>query len=121
MKKFFFIIWANPKFYQTLVFLSKYLSVNNYKIYILHRKIRKNKDFIGRLDFGHKAKFLYCPIDFKFFPTSVNYVIFILFVVFAFFLINPSKVILFNRYALLSSLFIGFFKKKKCSFFLSQF
>ena len=121
MKKFFFIIWANPKFYQTLVFLSKYLSINNYKIYILHRKIRKNKDFIGRLDFGHKAKFLYCPIDFKFFPTSVNYVIFILFVVFAFFLINPSKVILFNRYALLSSLFISIFKKKNVHFFYHNF
>ena len=38
MKVFFFIIWADPKFYNSLVFLSKHLSDENNKIYIAPRQ-----------------------------------------------------------------------------------
>ena len=31
MKKLFFVIWGDPKFYQTIIFLSQYLSEKNYE------------------------------------------------------------------------------------------
>ena len=48
MKKIFFIIWADPKFYHTLIFLSQKLSKNNNKVYILQRNVPKNKEIIKK-------------------------------------------------------------------------
>ena len=58
MKILFFIIWDDANFYNSLVFLSKYLSNKDNKIYIFCKKPEKDKDIVGQLDFGKNSEFV---------------------------------------------------------------
>ena len=57
MKKIFLIIWGDPKFYQTLIFLSQKFSNNQFKVYILSRNLENFKDVIKKVNFGKNVKF----------------------------------------------------------------
>ena len=119
MKKCFFVIWDDPKFYQTIIFLSQYLSKKNYKIYIIHKKPKKN--FIGNINFGKNTKLISYSFNFKIFSNYFNYLGFVLFAYLKFINIKPEKIIFFNRYALLSLFFLNFFKKKDDKFIYHNF
>ena len=61
-KKIFFLIWANPKFYQTLISLSKHFTKKNYKVYILTQNIKTKFDMLENVDFGKESKIIYHPL-----------------------------------------------------------
>lgn len=110
---FFFIIWANPKFYQTLIFLAQYLSKKNYKVYILAKKSRNNQNIIEKINFGRNVKIFYAPETPFFLPNFFNLFIFIFFCLFKCFSIKPKNIIFFNKFALLCLPLIIFFKRGK--------
>ena len=110
---FFFIIWANPKFYQTLIFLAQYLSKKNYKVYILAKKSKNNQNIIEKINFGRNTKILYAPETPFFLPNFFNFLIFIFFCLFKCFFIKPKNIIFFNKFALFCLPFIIFFKRGK--------
>ena len=56
MKKVFFVIWGDPKFYQTLISLSQKLSNNNFKVFIISRNLEKDKDVIKKVNFGKNVE-----------------------------------------------------------------
>jgi len=112
MKKIFLIIWADPKFYQTLIFLSQKFSKNKFKVYIVCRNLKNFKDVIKEVNFGKNVKLLKSPnfLNTKF--NLLNYIIFNFFIVIHLILKNPKNVIYFNKKALLNILFAKIFKKK---------
>ena len=87
---FFFIIWANPKFYQTLIFLAQYLSKKNYKVYILAKKSKDNQNIIEKINFGRNTKILYAPDTPFFYQIFLIFLFFIFFVFFNFFLLTKK-------------------------------
>jgi hypothetical protein len=111
-KKIFFIVWGNPKFYQTLVSLSKYLSQKDYKVYILAQKINTKEDIIENIDFGRHSKILYHPLHFSYFPNLFNFFTFIIYSLFLFLNFRPANTVLFNQHALFCAPLIKLFKKK---------
>ena len=76
-KKIFFIIWANPKFYQTLISLSKHFTKKNYKVYILTQNIKTKFDMLENVDFGKESKIIYHPLYSAYFPNILNFFTFI--------------------------------------------
>ena len=112
MKKFFFIIWGDPKFYQTLIFLSQKIASQNSKIYILSRNLDHKKNIIKKINFGNNVTILKCPKIISRFSNFFEYFIFFLFVGFQFFLKKPSSVIFFNKKALYTILLLNVFKFK---------
>ena len=112
MKKIFLIIWADPKFYQTLIFLSQKFSKNKFEVYIIFRNLTHYKDVIKKVNFGKNVKLLKSPnfLNSKF--NLLNYIIFNFFIVIHLILKNPKNVIYFNKKALLNILFAKIFKKK---------
>ena len=111
-KKIFFIVWGNPKFYQTLVSLSKYLSQKDYKVYILAQKINTKEDIIENTDFGRHSKILYHPLHCSYFPNLFNFFTFIIYSLFLFLNFRPANTVLFNQHALFCAPLIKLFKKK---------
>ena len=77
MKVFFFIIWADPKFYNSLVFLSKHLSNQNNKIYLFCKKPSKDEDIIGSLDFGSNCEVIYHEKK-NYLSIKIEFILFIL-------------------------------------------
>ena len=57
MKVIFFVLWGNPKFYQTLIFLAQSFSKKGFRVYILSRNTKKEKDIIKNVSFGKNSKF----------------------------------------------------------------
>ena len=112
MKKIFLIIWADPKFYQTLIFLSKKFSKNKFEVYILCRNLTNFKDVIKKVNFGKNVNLLKPPNFFNYKFNLLNYVIFNFFIIIHLILKNPKNVIYFNKKALLNILFARIFKKK---------
>jgi len=112
VKKIFLIIWADPKFYQTLVFLSQKFSKNKFKVYIVCRNLTNFKDVIKKVNFGKNVKLLKSPnfLNAKF--NLLNYIIFNFFIVIHIILKNPKNVIYFNKKALFNIFFAKIFKKK---------
>jgi glycosyltransferase involved in cell wall biosynthesis len=110
---FFFIIWANPKFYQTLIFLAQYLSKKNYKVYILAKKPKNYQNIIEKINFGRNTKILYAPETPFFLPNFFNFFIFIFFCLFKCFSIKPKHIIFFNKFALFCLPFVRLFKRGK--------
>lgn len=108
MKKFFFIIWDDANFYNSLVFLSKYLSENN-KIYIFCKKPEKNYDFAGNLDFGKNFEFIYF-FNRKIFSNKILYLFFFFKSIFYLKIKEPDYVIFFNSKSIF---FIHLFKLMK--------
>ena len=106
MKVFFFIIWADPKFYNSLVFLSKHLSNQNNKIYLLCKKPSKDEDIIGSLDFGSNCKVIYHEKK-NYLSIKIDFILFILKCLFYSIKLKPDNIICFNFHA---ALFINFFR-----------
>ena len=55
-KKIFLILWGNPDFYQTLIFLSKYLDKKGYDIYLFRKASDKYNNLSKNLSFGKNCK-----------------------------------------------------------------
>tara|TARA_B100000787_G_scaffold20931_1_gene14227 strand:+ start:14908 stop:16059 length:1152 start_codon:yes stop_codon:yes gene_type:complete len=108
---FFFIIWANPKFYQTLIFLAQHLSKKNCKVFILARKPEKQDDIIEAINFGKNTKIIYSPKLPFFCSNSISLFIFIFFCLFHFIFKKPKKIIFFNKSSLLCLPLMKIFKK----------
>ena len=86
MNKIFFVIWGDPKFYQTLIFLCNKLSSHGHKILIISKKHEKKNDFIKDVNFRKNIKILNIPfIDFKLF-NIFNFTIFFLYHINLFFI-----------------------------------
>ena len=71
-KKILFFILKDPKFYQTLIFLSQYLSEKNYEINIFCKKPKIDKDIIEEINFGKNTIIRFYPLNFKFLPNFIN-------------------------------------------------
>ena len=112
MKKIFLIIWGDPKFYQTLIFLSQKLSNDKFKVYIVCRNLTNFKDVIQKVNFGKNVKLLKSPnfINYKF--NFINYLIFNFFIIIQLIFKNPNRVIYFNKKALFNVLISKIIKKK---------
>ena len=121
MNKIFFVIWGDPKFYQTLIFLCNKLSSHGHKILIISKKNEKKNDFIKDVNFRKNIKILNIPfIDFKLF-NIFNFTIFF-FTTLIYFLFNkPGKVIFFNKKALMTTLILKFFKNNDTKFIYHNF
>ena len=121
MKKIFFVIWGDPKFYQTLIFLSKKLSKDGYKILIISKKHEKKNDFVKDVNLGKNVKILNMPfIDFKLF-NIFNYTIFLFSTLVLFLFNKPRRIIFFNKKALMTTLILKFFKNKNTKFIYHNF
>lgn len=121
MKKFFFICWGDPKFYQTLIFLAQFLSRKGFKVYILSKNNEKKKDIIKDVNFG-KNIYLIQPSNFlSNYGNIFDYIIFNFFILKNFITIKPEYIIFFNKKALYNSLLLKFFKRKKIKFIYHNF
>lgn len=123
-KKIFIILWGDTDFYQTIFFLSKYLSKNDYYVYILRRKSNNLSKLNNNVDYGKNSKilnlslgsgfnnFIFNLIDLFYFSIqSLKYFLFI----------NPEKVIFFNYKSLYIQLLFNLFKKKYNKFIYHNF
>ena len=61
MKTIFFILWGDPKFYQTLIFLAQFLSKKGFRVFILSKNTKKEKEIIKNVNFGKNSKVINCP------------------------------------------------------------
>ena len=111
MKVFFFIIWADPKFYNSLVFLSKHLSDENNKIYLFCKKPSKEEDIIGSLDFGSNCKVIYHEKK-NYLSLKIELILFILKCLFYSLKLKPDNIIFFNFHAASFINFFRIFRKK---------
>ena len=112
MKNIFLVIWGDPKFYQTLIFLSKKFSSDKFKVSILCRNTDNTKDIIGKVNFGKNTKLLKHPIFLSYNFNILNYIIFNFYIISQIFLNKPDYVIFFNHKSLFNVLFIKMLKKK---------
>ena len=120
-KKIFFVIWADPKFYQTLIFLAQHLSENNCEINIICKKPRIEEDIIESFNFGKNTKVCFYPFNINFLPNFINFIGFSFFCCFQYLLYGPEKIIFFNKFSLLCLALIRFFKKKNSKFIYHNF
>ena len=110
MKIFFFIIWDDANFYNSLVFLSRLISENN-KVYILCKKPEKKHDFAKNAYFGNNFKFIY-SINSKIFPNKILYLFFFIKTLFFFKIKKPDYVVFFNSKSIFFIHLFKLFKKK---------
>ena len=97
MKKIFLIIWGDPKFYQTLIFLSKKFTKQNLEVFILCKNINKKSDIVKNIHFGKNVKLLKSPIFFSRKFNWINYIIFNFYILFQLLFKNPNYLIYFNK------------------------
>ena len=121
MKKIFIIIWADPKFYQTLVSLSQKLSRNKFKVFIISRNLDYDMDIIKKVNFGKNVELLKSPNFINFKLNKLNYLIFNFFIVINLILKKPKNVIYFNRKALFNILIAKLFFKQKTKYIYHNF
>ena len=121
MNRIFFILWGDPKFYQTIIFLAQILSRKGFKVYILSRNTKKYKDIIKQVNFGKKTKIFESPNFFLANSNILDYLVFLFFILFKTFCIKPRCVIFFNKKALFSSILLNLFKRKNVSFVYHNF
>ena len=121
MKIAFFVLWGNPKFYQTLIFLSQFFSRKGFQVIILSKNTKKEKDIVKNINFGKNSKIIRCPNFFSGYSNLIDYIFFIFFVLFNYLLKKPKKIIFFNKKALFSSIILNFFKIKKTKFIYHNF
>ena len=95
MKILFFILWGNPKFYQTLIFLAENLSNKGFEVFILSRNSRSQKDIIKKVNLGIKTKILESPSIFTGTFNLADYFMFIIFVFFKTFSLKNHKILFF--------------------------
>ena len=112
MKNIFLVIWGDPKFYQTLIFLSQKFSSDKFKVFILCRNSINTKDIIKKVNFGKNTKLLKSPIFLSNNFNILNYIIFNFYIIIQLFLKEPNHIIFFNKKSLFNILFVKIFKKK---------
>jgi len=112
MKKIFLIIWGDPKFYQTLIFLSQKFAYKKFEVFILCRNFDNLRDVVKKVNFGKNVKLIKSPNFLNFRFNFLNYLIFNFFILFHIILKNPKNVIYFNKKALFNILIIKIFIKK---------
>tara|TARA_Y100000294_G_scaffold163970_1_gene170337 strand:+ start:5480 stop:6649 length:1170 start_codon:yes stop_codon:yes gene_type:complete len=120
-KNFFFVIWADPKFYQTLFFLSQHFSEKNYEINIFCKKSEIEQDINGEINFGKNTKIRFCPLNIKCLPDFINSIVFSIYCFFQFLILKPEKIIFFNKHSLFSLGLIRIFSKNKDKFIYHNF
>ncbi len=121
MKVIFFVLWGNPKFYQTLIFLAQSFSKKGFRVYILSRNTKKEKDIIKNVSFGKNSKLINCSDFFSGYSNQIDYFFFIFFVLIKFFLIKPKNIIFFNKKALFVSIILKLFKSKRVKYIYHNF
>ena len=121
MKIIFFVLWGNPKFYQTLIFLAQSFSKKGFKVYILSRNTTKEKDIIKNVSFGKNSKLINCPKFFSGYHNQLDYIFFIFFVLIKYLSKKPKNIIFFNKKALFISILLNLFKSKKIKFIYHNF
>ena len=75
--KVFLVLWGDPKFYQTLIFLAQYLSKKGLKIFIISKNTKKDKNIIKKVDFGKNTKIIQSPKLFSGYSNIIDYVFFL--------------------------------------------
>ena len=118
MKNIFLVIWGDPKFYQTLIFLSQKFSSDKFKVFILCRNSINTKDIIKKVNFGKNTKLLKSPIFLSNNFNILNYIIFNFYIIIQLFLKEPNHIIFFNKKSLFNILFVKIFKKKLTVFII---
>jgi len=113
MKNIFLVIWGDPKFYQTLIFLSQKFSSDKFKVFILCRNSINTKDIIKKVNFGKNTKLLKSPIFLSNNFNILNYIIFNFYIIIQLFLKEPNHIIFFNKKSLFNILFVKIFIKLK--------
>ncbi len=113
MNNFFFVIWGNPKFYQTLIFLARHLSKKGKKILIICKESNLQNNIIEKIDFGKNTSVLTLPNPFFSSFNFLNYFFFVMYVIYKHFRINPRNVVFFNQKSLFIVILINIFSKKK--------
>ena len=113
MKTVFFVLWGDPKFYQTLIFLAQNLSKKGFNIFILSKNTKKAKKIIKNVNFGKNSKLIVCPNFISGYSNQVDYFFFIFFVLINYFIKKPGKIIFFNKKALFTSVLLNIFKLKR--------
>ena len=121
MNRIFLILWGDPKFYQTIIFLAQILSRKGYEVFILSKNTKKQKDIIKQANFGKKTKIFESPNFFLGYSNFFDYFVFLIFILIKTFSIKPRCIIFFNKKALFSSILLNFFKKKNVSFIYHNF
>ena len=121
MKTIFFILWGDPKFYQTLIFLAQFLSKKGFRVFILSKNTKKEKEIIKNVNFGKNSKVINCPKFISGFSNQVDYFFFIFFVLINYLFKKPSKIIFFNKKALFTVILLNIFKLKKTKFIYHNF
>ena len=121
MKTVFFVLWGDPKFYQTLIFLAQNLSKKGFNIFILSKNTKKAKKIIKNVNFGKNSKLIVCPNFISGYSNQVDYFFFIFFVLINYFIKKPGKIIFFNKKALFTSVLLNIFKLKKTKFIYHNF
>lgn len=122
-KKIFLIIWSQPNFYQTLIFLANHLSNKGFEvsIYCIKEKISKlSKNIV----FSKKCKVKNSSINIKvknFFFNLINLIFFVLYCLKDFLKFKPNNVIFFNQKSLYCQFIFNFFKKKTNNFIYHNF
>ncbi len=109
MNKLFFVIWGNPKFYQTLIFLARHLSKKGTKIVILCKKYDSQSDIIEKTDFGKNTQIFFAPNNFFGSLNSLNYLTFVVYVLYNQIKLSPKNIIFFNQKSLFIVILINFF------------
>ncbi len=112
MKKIFLIIWADPKFYQTLIFLSQKFANKKFEVFILCRNLGNFRDVVKKVNFGKNVKLIESPNFLNFRFNLLDYLIFNIFILFHIIVKNPKNVIYFNKKALFNILITKIFTKK---------
>lgn len=123
-KKIFLILWGNPDFYQTLVFLSKYLDKEGYNVYLFRKAPDKYNDLSKNLSFGKSCKIIKFNTYLKkknFFYNFLNLIFFSFFCLKKYLKIKPKNIIFFNYNALYCQFLFYFFKKKGDNFIYHNF
>lgn len=112
MKKIFLVIWGDPKFYQTLIFLSQKFSKDKFKVFILSRNLDNITDVVKQVDFGKNVKLLKSPIFLSHRLHKINYTIFNFYILVQIILKKPCHLIFFNKKALFNILLAKILRKK---------
>ena len=111
MKIFFFVIWADAKFYNSLIFLSKHLSDLNNKIYVFCQSSNQNTDINNFSDFGENCEIIYFSKK-KFIPFKIQLFLFLFKCLIFYIIKKPNNIIFFNQKSTYLIHLFKIFKKK---------
>jgi len=109
MQNIIFVIWDNPRWYNTLIFSAKSFCEKNYNVHIIYRKIEE--DSLGKIDFGKKTSFYSFGGKKKTF-FLLDCFLFFLFSFKLIFLYKPRFLVIYNRKALFCNIFFNIFFPK---------